>query len=122
MHGTAEVRKIREVLRLRREQKLSARQIARSMGVARSTVAQCLARAAQAAVPWPLPEGWDEADLHRLLYGRAKQEAPEVPLPDWSAVAEALQTKGMTRLQLWQTYKADHLQRDNQPENARQSR
>ena len=107
MHGTAEVRKIREVLRLRREQKLSARQIARSMGVARSTVVQCLARATQVAVPWPLPEGWDEADLHRLLYGRAKQEAPEVPLPDWSAVAEALQAKGMTRLQLWQMYKVE---------------
>jgi len=49
------VRKIREVLRLKAEARLSDRQIASAIGSARSTVQECLRRARSAGIGWPLP-------------------------------------------------------------------
>ena len=57
------VRKIREVLRLKAEG-FSDRQIAASIGSARSTVQECLRRCREASVAWPLPVELDEAALH----------------------------------------------------------
>ncbi len=50
------VRKIREVLRLKAEARLSDRQIAAVVGSARSTVQECLRRARAAGIGWPLPQ------------------------------------------------------------------
>jgi DNA-binding NarL/FixJ family response regulator len=47
------VRKIREVLRLKAEG-FSDRQIAAAIGSARSTVQECVRRAREAGVTWPL--------------------------------------------------------------------
>ena len=49
------MRKIREALRLK-AQGLSQRKIATSLGVARSTVGDHLARAELAGLTWPLPD------------------------------------------------------------------
>jgi hypothetical protein len=49
------MRRIREILRLKHEGGASDRQIARSLGLARSTVALSLERAAAAGLRWPLP-------------------------------------------------------------------
>ena len=48
------VRKIREVLRLKADG-FSDRQIAAAIGSARSTVQECVRRAREAGVIWPLP-------------------------------------------------------------------
>ena len=50
------VRKIREVLRLKSEARLSDRQIAAVLGSARSTVQECLKRARTAGLSWPLTD------------------------------------------------------------------
>ncbi len=50
------MRKIREVLRLKFDADLSDREIARATGAARSTVRECLRRAKEAGLTWPLPE------------------------------------------------------------------
>ena len=55
------MRKIKEILRLQFEQKLSQRQIARSTNVSQSTVHEYLTRAQTAGLAWPLGEAWDEA-------------------------------------------------------------
>ena len=49
------MRRIREILRLKSEGGASDRQIARSLSLARSTVALTLERAAAARLRWPLP-------------------------------------------------------------------
>ncbi len=49
------MRKIREVLRLRFEAGLSARQVAASLQVARSSVKEYKRRLATAGLGWPLP-------------------------------------------------------------------
>ena len=61
------MRRVVSMLRLSAEG-LSARQIALSLGVARSTVAECVRRAAAAGIGWPLPEDLDETVLERRLY------------------------------------------------------
>lgn len=101
------MRKIREVLRLSAAG-LSARQIAGSVGVARSTVAECLKRAAAAGVSWPLPAGLTEDELERRLYPPAPPRPDAVPLPDWAAIQRELSRKGVTLMLLWQEYKAVH--------------
>jgi transposase len=99
------MRKIREVLRLKFEAGLSDSAIARAIGSARSTVHDCVRRAQQAGIDWPLPPQLDEAALHARLYRR------EVPLahslqPDFAKLQAELKRPGVTRLLLWQEYKA----------------
>lgn len=61
------MRKLVEILRLS-SSGLSARQIARGCGVARSTVKSHLERMKTAGVTWPLPSGVNEAELERRLF------------------------------------------------------
>lgn len=101
------MRKIREVLRLKHEARLSDRDVARAVGAARSTVQECLARARAAGLSWPLPADLDEATLTARLYP-ARVTAPVVPEPDFEALRAQLSLKGMTRLLLWREYKQAH--------------
>jgi IS30 family transposase len=67
------VRKVREVLRLKAAG-VSDRQIALAIGSARSTVQECVRRAREAGICWPLVDELDERALQARLYRR------EVPL------------------------------------------
>jgi transposase len=100
------VRKIREVLRLKHEARLSDRQIAAVLGSARSTVQECLRRSRAAGLSWPLPDLVDD-ELHERLYPR-KASAPRYPTPDFEAIQRELSSKGVTRMLLWQEYRAAH--------------
>jgi transposase len=100
------VRKIREVLRLKAAG-LSDRQIARSIGSARSTVQACLRRAQAAGLGWPPPAELDEPALQARLYPRVAL-VPARPAPDFARVQAELSRPGVTRLLLWQEYKAAH--------------
>jgi transposase len=103
------MRKIRELLRLKFEQDLSDRKIAVALSMSRTAVAECLQRAATAAVSWPLPTGLDDAELERRLYP-VKPKAVEIPWPDFAHVHRELSRPGVTRQLLWEEYKAQHLQ------------
>jgi len=103
------MRKIREILRLRSECGLSARKIARSCKVARSTVAECLERVEKAGLSWPLPEGLDDERLKALLYPPAPDPLLRAsPLPNWAVAHEELRKKGMTLQLLWEEYLEDN--------------
>lgn len=100
------MRKIREVLRLKAGG-LSDRRIAATIGSARSTVQECLRRAREAGIVWPLAGELDEDALQARLYRR---EVPlsQRPLPDFSYVHAELSRPGVTRWLLWQEYKGAH--------------
>ena len=66
--GRLSMRKISEILRLKYGHGLSNREVALSVSVSRSTVADYLLRAQAASVSWPLPEGLDEVGLERQLF------------------------------------------------------
>ena len=103
------MRKIREVLRLKFECKLSERAIARSCKIARSTVAEYLHRAEAAGLSWPLPAELDEAALFRLLFPtRESSNSRIIPCPDWSVIHTELHKKSVTLRLLWVEYREDH--------------
>jgi len=103
------MRKINDILRLNETCQLSHRQIAKSCGVARSTVAEILRRATAAGLSWPLPVDVDDATLEARLY----PETPPIagasrPVPEWATVHQELTRKGVTLALLWQEYQAAH--------------
>jgi len=105
------MRQIQEILRLKHQNQLSVREIARSCGMPTSTVGDYLKRAEAAGIGWPLPEGQGEKELLQLLIvqpvaGTAGCQA----LPDWPAIHKELGRKAVTLLLLWQEY------RQTQPE------
>jgi len=100
------MRKVREVLRLLWGQGRSAREVARGCGVARSTVKEYERRALEAGLVWPLPEV-DDVGLEALLFPPAPVVAvSERAVPDWDALDKELRRKGVTRMLLWQEYRA----------------
>ena len=62
------MRKIKEVLRLKWGNGLSARQIAISCDIARSTVKDYLHRAQIAGLAWPVPDDLDDTAVEHLLF------------------------------------------------------
>ena len=100
------MRKIKDIIRLKGVG-LSARQIARSLGVARSSVAEYLRRAEAAGLSWPLPEDMDETAVERMLFSSSPFFLGTLrPLPDWVEVHTELRRKGMTLALLWEEYRA----------------
>lgn len=104
------MRKINEVLRLKYACGLSSRAIARSCGLARSTVGEYLRRAEEAGLRWPLPDDLDDAQLEARLFPPPPVAQPdERPLPDWPEIHQEMKRhKGTTRFLLWQEYKVVH--------------
>ena len=60
------MRQLREILRLKHEQQLTHRAIARACGVGVGTLSEYVGRAARAGLEWPLPGGnWTRQRLKR---------------------------------------------------------
>ena len=81
------MRYLREILRLRHAGGLSQREIARSLSIGLGTVCECLGRAAEASLGWPLPADFDDARLETLLAAQPSHTAPPSrPLPDLARI------------------------------------
>ncbi|WP_408886729.1 IS21 family transposase [Lichenicola cladoniae] len=101
------MRKIRELLRLRLEQRLPQRTIGLSLRLGQGTISDYLGRAHRAGLDWPLPDDMDDTQLEALLF----PPLPDVPLdqrpvPDWAAVHRDLRRPNMTLALLWEEYRA----------------
>ena len=101
------MRRIREILRLKYEGGATERAIARSIGVARSTVALTLERIAAAQLGWPLPPTLSDAVLEAMLYASAgrPQGSRGKTEPDWTGVHHELRRPGVTLMLLWEEYR-----------------
>lgn len=100
------MRKIKEALRLHFEHQQSARQIARSCDIARSTVKEYLDRAQKAGIPWPLPAEWDDATLENRLFPPVPLISPEKrQMPPMEYLHQERKKKGVTLQLLWHEYK-----------------
>jgi len=106
------VRKTKEILRLKYACGLSAREIARSCNVARSTVADYLRRAMAAGVNWPEVADLTEAQLEQLLFPTEHlPSSVHRPPPDCEHIYNQLRCYrniNLTLTQLWLEYKAKH--------------
>jgi AraC-like DNA-binding protein len=77
------MRQIRNVLRLHFAEKLSVRDTASSLAMARSTVADYLIRARVAGLSWPLLEEMDDDQLERRLFPDVAKVCSTYPQPDF---------------------------------------
>ena len=101
------MRRVREILRLKHECGATDRAIARSLGIARSTVAVTLDRLAAAELHWPLPASLSERVLEAMLYaGPGTQRGSRRKVePDWTHVHHELRRPGVTLMLLWEEYR-----------------
>lgn len=99
------MRKIREVLRLRQDQKLSFREVAAACQIGTTSVHQYLRRAGEAGVTWPLPEELTDEALEELLFPTVFVPRDERVLPDLEWAAREMRRKGVTLYLLWEEYR-----------------
>ena len=100
------MRKINEVLRLRWEKGFSARQIAQSCDIARSTVKDYLDRAQLVGLTWPVPDDLNDAAVEQMLFPPvAHIEADKRVMPPMDYIQRELRRKGVTLQLLWYEYK-----------------
>ena len=71
------MRKIKEILRLHFQARLSARQIARSCSVSRATVGDYLSRTRAAQLDWKQVAQMSEAELEGQLFDQRQIEFPQ---------------------------------------------
>jgi transposase len=104
------MRKIKEILRLKFEAKLSHERIAAATGVSKGAVSNHIQRAVQRGLSWPLPADLDEAALERLLFRQAAPREDYAP-PDFPYLHQELKRKSVTLQLLWEEYQATHGER-----------
>ena len=101
------MRKIKEVLRLKHEVRLSHEKIAAATGMSKGAVTNTVQRAVQKGLSWPLPADVDDSRLEALLYVQAAPRA-HYAQPDYAVVHQELKHKGVTLQLLWEEYRQAH--------------
>jgi len=103
------MRKMREVLRLKWALGLSARQVAGSAGLARSTVGEYLRRAEAAGLSWQEVETLTDGELDEKLFPPLPRlPAGERPLPDWAKTKQELRGDHVTLYLIWELCRVRH--------------
>ena len=92
------MRHAREIIRLK-SSCVSAHEIARRLGLARSTVRETLRRMEGAGLSWPLPEDMNDEALEAALYAsrRSKRGHRRVAELDWAGVHRELNQQSASR-------------------------
>lgn len=103
------MRHLRQMLRLAGDG-ISTREIAQTLGLARSTVQDNLKRAAAAGLTWPSLGDLSDDTLENRLFARAgvKPGQRRLPEPNWAQLAQDLKKPGVTLMILWEEYRAVH--------------
>ena len=102
------MRRIRQVLQLHFGARASARVIAGTVGIGRSTVQDYLARAAAAGLVWPLPPELTDEALEQLLFPapESKPGARRYVEPDWPVLVREMKRPGVNLSVLFEEYRA----------------
>lgn len=103
------MRQIRQMLRLAGDG-VSAREIGRRLGAARSTIQDNLNRAKAAGLSWPLPGDLTEDMLEQRLFARAgaRRGFRRWSEPDWASLTCELKRPGVNLTVLWEEYRQVH--------------
>ena len=97
--------KIRDILRMSLEAKLSLQQIALAIRMSKSGVRNCLKRFARSGLSWPLPADTADSQLESLLYPVNAAVRQTYPQPDWQTVTKELARPHVTLELLYQEYR-----------------
>ncbi len=100
--------KIREVLRLRWQLKLTVREVARGVGVSVGVAQKIASRATGAGLTWEMVEQLEDVVLEERLYGRATVPGDDRPRPDPAHIHRELRRTGVTLELLHLEYLEQH--------------
>lgn len=102
------MRKIKDVLRLKLDAKLSHQQIATALGLSKGVVTKYAGLAATAGLTnWDVVQAIDETVLERRLLVPPTSPRDHVQ-PDYGRMHHEMRRKGMTLQLLWEEYRADY--------------
>lgn len=101
------MRKMKDVLRLKLDAKLSHQRIATALGISKGVVTKYVGLAAAADLDWTTVPALDEAALEWRLLVAPEQPRDHVQ-PDYGRLHQMLRGKGMKRMLLWKEHRADH--------------
>lgn len=100
------MRKVREVLRLHFESRLSNQQIADALRISKTSVFNSLSRFKESEITWPIPEDMSGTELETHIYRKERSNSndKERILPDFEYLHEELTRPHMTLELLWNEY------------------
>ena len=98
------MRKLREILRLHFESRLSNRQIADALRISKTSAFNTLNRFKESEISWPIPEDMPETELEARIYRKEPSNDKEGILPDFEYIHEELTRPHMTLELLWNEY------------------
>ena len=101
------MRKIRDVLRLKLEVRLSHEQTAAALQISKGVVTKYLTLATAAGLDWNHVQLLDDTALHNRMLG-TPQRASGFVQPDYGCIHQELRRKGMTLMLLWQEHGVLH--------------
>ena len=101
------MRKIRDVLRLKFETKLSHERTAAALNLSKGVVAKYVTLANAAGLDWAQTQALDDTALHNRLLATPQRTSAFVQ-PDYGRMHQELRRKGMTMMLLWQEHVAQH--------------
>ena len=99
------MKKVREILRLHFDCKLSNQQIAHAIRKSKGSVFNCLSRFREAGLEWPLPEQMSDSMLEKSLYPERSLKKTEVVKPDLKRIRQELSRPHVTLELLWEEYR-----------------
>ena len=101
------MRKIRDVLRLKLEARLSHERCAVALNISKGVVTKYVTLATAAGLDWVQIQGLDDTALHNRLLGIPGRVSGFVQ-PDYGRIHQELRRKGMTLMLLWEEHGAQH--------------
>jgi len=101
------MRKIRDVLRLKLQARLSHEQTAGALDISKGVITKYLTLASSAGLDWQQIQALDDTALHNRLLG-APQRASGFVQPDYGRIHQELRRKGMTLMLLWEEHSTQH--------------
>ena len=101
------MRKIRDILRLKLEARLSHDKAAAALQISKGVVTKYLKLANTAGLDWAQIQTLDDTALHNRLLGTSQRVSSFVQ-PDYGRIHQELRRKGMTLTLLWEEHTAQH--------------
>lgn len=98
------MRKIREVLRLRYDHKMTYRKAGAACGQSCASVLDYGYRPTAANLERPFPEALSDEAVEPLFFPPTAPRATDRPLPDWNFIRSELRKRGVTMALVWQEY------------------
>ncbi len=98
------MRKVREILRLHYESRLSNQQIADALRISKTSVFNTLERFREAGMIWPIPGDLADTKLEARIYRRETSRKKANILPDFEYIDEEVSRPHMTLELLWNEY------------------